>query len=435
MQRRTRSRFDPAFVLAFALSITGCVIIDPNAMLCAVGTETCSCTPGGGCDPGLSCEAMVCIGPGGSSGSSGTIGSDGSGTSTTVGPGTDSSSDGGSSTGADGGPNLVFVTSTLHTGGSLGGVEGADAICQGRAEAAGLAGSYRAWLSVLGNDARDRLAGARGWLRTDGKPFARDLQQVLAGEFFFPPVTDESGNEVPVPDYVWTGTTADGVAYDVDGTSLCSGWTEDLAEGFSGIGGLGAGAGWWTDYAFQPCTATARLLCFGVDADSDITVETTEGRRAFVSAQWLPATAGRDAADAACASEAGGAGLAGTFLALVANTGESPGARMNTGGAPWVRADGMPIFHDGDPLGLTMATPVMFDATGATTPLAISWAGSYGVGELATDADNCTNWTSASGFAAMFNVWHVHWQGWTIDGHSMSQECAQGGYGVICLEQ
>lgn len=34
---------------------------------CVVGSETCSCTPGGGCDPGLSCLSNVCVDAGGTS--------------------------------------------------------------------------------------------------------------------------------------------------------------------------------------------------------------------------------------------------------------------------------------------------------------------------------------------------------------------------------
>ena len=53
--------------------------------------------------------------------------------------------------------NIVFATSTLQDG-NLGGLAGADAICNTRASAAGLPGAYVAWLSSTTVDARDRLA-------------------------------------------------------------------------------------------------------------------------------------------------------------------------------------------------------------------------------------------------------------------------------------
>lgn len=49
--------------------------------------------------------------------------------------------------GEPGGPCRVFLTSTFPTGSSLGGLAGADAICQTLAEAAELPGTYMAWLS------------------------------------------------------------------------------------------------------------------------------------------------------------------------------------------------------------------------------------------------------------------------------------------------
>jgi hypothetical protein len=44
------------------------------------------------------------------------------------------------------GPHLVFVTSTVHDC-AFGGLTAADAFCQARAVAAGLPGSYKAWLA------------------------------------------------------------------------------------------------------------------------------------------------------------------------------------------------------------------------------------------------------------------------------------------------
>jgi Protein of unknown function (DUF1554) len=56
----------------------------------------------------------------------------------------------------------VFVTSTTHTG-NLGGLDGADAICQARAESlnsAAPAGTYKAWLSTAAESAAARLTHA-----------------------------------------------------------------------------------------------------------------------------------------------------------------------------------------------------------------------------------------------------------------------------------
>ena len=84
----------------------------------------------------------------------------------------------------DGGPsvNIAFVTSTSVQISTLGGHLGADALCAQRAEAGGLpSNTYVAWLSTSTVDAKTRLAGARGWVRPDGLPFADTLESPRGG--------------------------------------------------------------------------------------------------------------------------------------------------------------------------------------------------------------------------------------------------------------
>jgi hypothetical protein len=57
---------------------------------------------------------------------------------------------------ADLGPHLVFVTSTVHDC-AFGGLTAADAFCQGRAQAAGLPGSYKAWLADANGSPATRM--------------------------------------------------------------------------------------------------------------------------------------------------------------------------------------------------------------------------------------------------------------------------------------
>src|SRR5215510_6780649 len=72
----------------------------------------------------------------------------------------------------EGAANLVFVTSQHVIAGQLGSLAAADAVCNESAANAGLPGVYVAWLSTSATNAIDRLAGARGWVRPDGRPFA-----------------------------------------------------------------------------------------------------------------------------------------------------------------------------------------------------------------------------------------------------------------------
>lgn len=425
-----------ALVIAATTLACGCVVIDPDATLCAIGGVDCACTLGGGCDPGLVCESDKCVDPNGTSTGPAVTTGDESGPSssspsTTVASTSDSGPESSESGPQPSMPNFAFVTSTTYTAGALGGLEGADTICQDHADAAGLGGMYRAWISLPGEDARDRLGDASGWVRPDGKPLAIDRQQILDGRFFHPPAIDENGTFTTGS--VWTGTIPDGTASSVDEFGFCGGWTADEATGFVLVGDLGASPGWWTAFATQPCTGQGHLVCFGVDQQHDLVVEPVEGRLAFVSAGFLPSTAGRDAADALCQTEAENAGHAGSFLSLLAVNGEAPAARFDAGGPPWVRYDGMAIFPEGDAFAVTLATPFLFDAEGGLSQLAIVWAGSYDSIVPGDDASSCTNWTATTGVAAMFNAIHVFWQAWTLGGGA--QECAQLGYSVICLEE
>ena len=69
-------------------------------------------------------------------------------------------------------PRIVFVTSSTFEA-DLGGIAGADGKCQAAASAAGLSGTFYAWLSTSATSPSSHFtrAGA-GWARVDGKPVA-----------------------------------------------------------------------------------------------------------------------------------------------------------------------------------------------------------------------------------------------------------------------
>src|SRR5689334_8488860 len=61
--------------------------------------------------------------------------------------------------------NYMFLTSFSFPSRAFGGVAAGDAKCAELAAAAGLPGTYRAFLSTAAESAKTRLAGARGWIR------------------------------------------------------------------------------------------------------------------------------------------------------------------------------------------------------------------------------------------------------------------------------
>lgn len=92
---------------------------------------------------------------------------------------------GGAGGGEEGPFNYAFLSSTKHTG-DLGGLTGADTLCNDLATAAGLPGTYVAWLSDSNTDAKDRLGDASGWLRIDNRPFARSVDELLMDGPLYP---------------------------------------------------------------------------------------------------------------------------------------------------------------------------------------------------------------------------------------------------------
>lgn len=148
---------------------------------------------------------------------------------------------------------IVFATSSKHDG-DFGGLEGADAACAEHAAAAGLEGSFLAWLSAPDQPAGERLAHAEvPYARTDGARVAEDWADLVDGELAAPIDRDEEG--APVMGDAWTGTLASGEP----AALTCAGF--DTADE-SGVCGSTAETGpGWTDSVQPPCTAALRLYC------------------------------------------------------------------------------------------------------------------------------------------------------------------------------
>lgn len=162
-------------------------------------------------------------------------------------------------------PNIVFVTSTTHSG-NLGGLAGADAICQAGATNAGLHGTYRAWLSATGVDALSRLGGARGWIRPDGQPVADTTADLASSHLLHPIDVDENGTVVDGSGVlaVYTATLPDGTYSGQNCSAVGADWSTTSARTIAGI--CTSDNGTFTDVQVVPCSTAARLYCFGVDA-------------------------------------------------------------------------------------------------------------------------------------------------------------------------
>jgi hypothetical protein len=185
-----------------------------------------------------------------------------------------------------------FVTSARSTTGNLGGLRGADAICQNLATAAGAGNkTWRAYLSVErdadnGNqptNARSRI-GNGPWLNAKGATVANNLAELHARTGDSTVFIDEKGQPIngqwsgspsPVEHDIMTGSAADGTLL---AGLTCGDWTSDSTTTMAQVGhsdGLGpnassagALASWNSSHTNQNCSNTAprggagRIYCF-----------------------------------------------------------------------------------------------------------------------------------------------------------------------------
>jgi Protein of unknown function (DUF1554) len=185
-----------------------------------------------------------------------------------------------------------FVTSVKSPTGNLGGLPGADNLCQRLAAAAGAGNRvWHAYLSVardLDNrptNARDRI-GSGPWVNANGVVVAGDLNALHARRGDAAVFVDERGQRIagqwagstgPVEHDILTGSNADGTL--MSGMT-CNDWTSNSSSLAAQVGhsdGLGPGgnpagalSSWNSSHANQSCADTAprggagRIYCFAM---------------------------------------------------------------------------------------------------------------------------------------------------------------------------
>ncbi|MFT4036996.1 MAG: hypothetical protein QM692_02350 [Thermomicrobiales bacterium] len=157
-----------------------------------------------------------------------------------------------------GGPCLVFLSSSLHTG-ALGGLSGADAICQSLAAAASQPGSYKAWLSDATGSALSRFVQSPGPYRlVNGTRIASSFADLTDGSLLTQISVTETGGNSGVTEAVFTGTNIDGNA---SLTASCGNWM-NAAGGGGGAGRADVVDANWTTFALGSCGIQHHLYCF-----------------------------------------------------------------------------------------------------------------------------------------------------------------------------
>lgn len=164
-------------------------------------------------------------------------------------------------------PKLAFVTGTVFIGGSIGGLDGADAKCQTVADGANLPGLYKAWLSDSTGSPSTRFTQYAGpYERVDSVRLANSWADLTDGTLLAPLDKTETGaqstgNTACGPGDIWTNTAVDGTPR---GSNDCADWTVGTGETAS-TGLVSSATSTWTvnpACLAGPCGARLPIYCF-----------------------------------------------------------------------------------------------------------------------------------------------------------------------------
>lgn len=271
----------------------------------------------------------------------------------------------------------------------------ADEVCTAEANAAGLGGSYRAFVSVRDRvDAICRLRGGDGLLGEDcglsetpspsqlsapyldmqGLPIAYGTSDIEAGLWRAPIRYTSSGAKVARTVPAWNGSEVNGVFADGD----CTGWTSSdgaIRGSSAGSPGVSAPSG---DYSSK-CDGDKALLCFSADDGHPlVSHHERSGKAAFVVDVGINTVVDTEVADQACRSAAGSEDVIAWFsdesndaLCRLAGLGGKVTDNCGTDAppvveGPWVRGDGYLIGETSDDL-----------LGGLLAPITLAWDGSF----------------------------------------------------------
>ena len=335
-------------------------------------------------------------------------------------------------------PLTVFVTSASGKGNlsqwpdalavSATGVAAGDAVCQARATAAGLSGTFIAWLSDSTTDAYCHVQGFTGtvalnceqsslpvaagpWVRTDGHPFAPTIDELInKGQVYTSVRYDETGKLVSNFFY-FTGTDSSGAAT----ANTCSDWTDSTNSNNTTFGSSDGTTYFWTSYGDTGCSTTYHLLCFQTGSGGSLPGLTPPAgaKKVFVTSvtgtgnlnSWADSggLTGIAAGDHICQTRAAlivpAVADPTKFKAWLSDGSNNAIDRLTTSpGGPWYRLDGVKIAANKAALNNTAITPLFTaitrDETGAYNSNSV-WTGTDPTG--IHTANRCLDWASSSG--------------------------------------
>ena len=336
--------------------------------------------------------------------------------------------------------NLVFLTSVGYSG-DLGGVTAYDQRCNERATAAGInnaAGTgFIAFISdgTAPNSIFTRLdfmpgVARHGFIRMDGRPVATRLEDEAASLVYNQPSFTEIGTRYArdVPQYVWTGTPADGITV----VTHCVAWTNPGSA--AKVGYMGGGPGLYVEGTDAPCNVTRPVRCVGVTKNEDLPAlpaVPSGGKIVFVTLTEVQSTANMTQT---CVSEAATPLPGRTFVALRSTTG-APASSLVSPTATYYRPDGVKVgtgaqLVTGDELdsGIWLRADGLF-----VSRTAFAWTGSPAPNVMGTLDTTCQNWGST--LADPVHVGAVNDASrWWREEETTQPRCSANHH-VYCIEQ
>ncbi len=322
--------------------------------------------------------------------------------------------------------NVIFVTSDPVPA-SLGGLGPYDAHCNAMATLGGINGldgrDFFAWLSTPEVAVVDRLQGARGFVRPDGRPVSNDLTDPAAG-IIYPITTDERGVVIG-RDEIMTATTGTGTP-----SRGCAGFTSSDQNDSAEAGLFGAGAAGWTTGAHAGCALSHSIYCFSRGKTTPLAPLPRAGKLVFLSSAGFRPAEGAGGADALCQAERPTSHAAASFRALLA-TSTAPATRWLVPGDSYLRVDGAQV---GTGLALSkgdLETGIWQTASGDyVSDVRLVATGAVGEGGPGDGAgETCGDWSSSvgdhrTGVAASSR----RWWGW-------EKSRCDGLFSVYCVQQ
>lgn len=154
----------------------------------------------------------------------------------------------------------VFITAHTYKANEIGGLVGADAICQAAAAGAEspLDGTYKAWLGDGADGPATRFNKTTlPYYRVDGGIIADSYLDLVTNHPKVAIDVDENGENVVFEMPAWTGVAADGTPL----ASTCDAWTSATGVGHVGLPYF-IGGGLWTESRASNCGRRGHLYCF-----------------------------------------------------------------------------------------------------------------------------------------------------------------------------